>query len=141
MFDRYYCIKHFFRSKALEKLPQKVIFTCTYNGAEKHVTCERFVNAASRAKTNDPFVKARSAKAQLYSRSIYFSCIQIKLKYSQKIHYYNCKPTEQFVGRGSSVGCASAWYADGRGFDPHVRQSSFVENGHEIISTTIVFFS
>ena len=36
------------------------------------------------------------------------------------------------AGRGSSVGCASAWYADGRGFDPHVRQHSFAENfyGH-----------
>ena len=47
MFDRYYCIKAFFRWKTLEK----VLFTCTYNhdnGAEKHVTCERFENAASR---------------------------------------------------------------------------------------------
>ena len=53
MFDRYYCIKNFFfRWKTLEKLLQKVLFTCTYNGAEKHVTCERFENAASRAKTN-----------------------------------------------------------------------------------------
>ena len=52
MFDRYYCIKHIFRSKTLEKLLQKVLFTCTYNGAEKHVTCERFENAASRAKTS-----------------------------------------------------------------------------------------
>ena len=32
----------------------------------------------------------------------------------------------QCAGRGSSIGCASAWYADGRGFDPHVRQHSFV---------------
>ena len=28
-----------------------------------------------------------------------------------------------------------AWYADGRGFDPHVRQHSFVEFCHKIIST------
>ena len=42
------------------------------------------------------------------------------------------------IGRGSSVGCASAWYADGRGFDPHVRQHSFLEFGQEIISTTIL---
>ena len=27
-----------------------------------------------------------------------------------------------FAGRGSSIGYASAWYADGRGFHPHVRQ-------------------
>ena len=38
----------------------------------------------------------------------------------------------------SSVGSASAWYADGRGFYPRVRQHSFVEFGHEIISTVIL---
>ena len=32
MSDCYYCIKHFFRLKTLEKLLQKVLFTCTYNG-------------------------------------------------------------------------------------------------------------
>ena len=52
MFDRYYCIKTFFLSQTLGKLLQKVLFTYTHNGAEKHVTCERFENAASRAKTN-----------------------------------------------------------------------------------------
>ena len=52
MFDRYDCIKHFFRSKTLEKLLQKDLFTCTYNGVEKHVTYEHFENAASRAKNN-----------------------------------------------------------------------------------------
>ena len=52
MSDCYYCIKHFFRLKTLEKLLQKVLFTCTYNGAEKHATWERFENAASWAKTN-----------------------------------------------------------------------------------------
>ena len=49
----YYCInKNIFRSKTLEKLLQKVLFSCTYNGAEKHVISERFENAASRSKTN-----------------------------------------------------------------------------------------
>ena len=38
----------------------------------------------------------------------------------------------------SSIGCASAWYADGRGFDPHVRQHSFVAIGHKIISTAML---
>ena len=38
----------------------------------------------------------------------------------------------------SSVGCASAWYADGCGFDPHIRQHSFMEIGHEIISAAIL---
>ena len=41
-------------------------------------------------------------------------------------------------GRGSSVGSASVWYADGRGFDPFW-QHAFVEFGHEIISTAILF--
>ena len=48
-FDRYYCLQHFFRSNTLEKLLQNVLFTCTYNVVEKHVTCE---NDASMAKTN-----------------------------------------------------------------------------------------
>ena len=46
--------------------------------------------------------------------------------------------SEHKAGRVSSVGCASAWFADGSGFDPHVRQHSFVEIGHEIISTAIL---
>ena len=43
-----------------------------------------------------------------------------------------------FLRRGSSIGCESAWYVDGRGFDPHVRTHSFVEIGHEIISMAIL---
>ena len=31
----------------------------------------------------------------------------------------------------SSLGCASTWYVDGCGFDPLVRQHSFMEIGHE----------
>ena len=49
--------------------------------------------------------------------------------------------TEQFVDLavcGSSVGCISVTYADGRGFDSYVRQHYFVEIGHELISTTIL---
>ena len=41
------------------------------------------------------------------------------------------------AGPGSSVGSASASYADGREFDSPVSKYSFVEIGHEIISTTI----
>ena len=52
MLDRYYCIKTFFRSKTLEKLLQKVLFSSTNNCVEKHVTCERLENTASRTKTN-----------------------------------------------------------------------------------------
>ena len=42
------------------------------------------------------------------------------------------------LGPGGLVGCISAWHADGRGFDPRIRQQSFVEIGHEIISTAIL---
>ena len=38
----------------------------------------------------------------------------------------------------SSVGCTSAWYADGRGFNPHIRQYSFVETCDEILSTALI---
>ena len=53
MFDRYYCIKTFFSLENFGETASKSSFyTCTYNGAEKHVTCEHFENAASRAKIN-----------------------------------------------------------------------------------------
>ena len=45
MFDRYYRIKHFFFT-----FSSFYMYMC--NGAKKHVTLERFKNAASRAKTN-----------------------------------------------------------------------------------------
>ena len=47
------------------------------------------------------------------------------------INLYKARP-------GSSVGCVSAWHAAGHGFDPQVRQYSFVEIGHEIISMAIL---
>ena len=31
---------------------QKVLFSCTYNDSEKHVTCEHFENAAYREEVN-----------------------------------------------------------------------------------------
>ena len=47
--------------------------------------------------------------------------------------------TSTTAGRGSSIGCTSEWYADGREFDPYVRQNIFsLRFGHEIISTTIL---
>ena len=55
MIYRYYCRKPFFSffvRKLWRKCFKKVLFTCTYIGAEKYVTCERFENAAYRAKTN-----------------------------------------------------------------------------------------
>ena len=41
----------------------------------------------------------------------------------------------------SLVGCMYDWYSGdsgGRGFDPPVRQHSFMEMGHKIISTAII---
>ena len=46
--------------------------------------------------------------------------------------------SEIVAGRGSLVGCASAWYVDGHRFDPRVQQHSFVEISHEIISAAIL---
>ena len=40
---------------------------------------------------------------------------------------------------GSSGGCMSDWYSGGGRFDPPVRQHSFVEIGHLITSTAILF--
>ena len=52
MFDCYYCIKTFCCLKTSEKimLQKDLFFYCTYNGAERHVTCECFENATPRAK-------------------------------------------------------------------------------------------
>ena len=52
MFDRYSCIKTFISLENFGEIASESLFTCTYNGAERHVTCKRFENAASRAKTN-----------------------------------------------------------------------------------------
>ena len=41
-------------------------------------------------------------------------------------------------GHGSSIRSASALYADGRRFDPHIWQHSFLEFGHEIIFMAIL---
>ena len=51
MFDPYFCIKTFFRSKPLEKLLE-FFYPVPIMARMKHVTCERFENAASGAKIN-----------------------------------------------------------------------------------------
>ena len=57
-----------------------------------------------------------------------------QLKLARNFHKIN--HLENRISRaGSLVGCASACR---RGFDPRVRQHSFVEIGHEIISTAIL---
>ena len=44
-----------------------------------------------------------------------------------------------YTSLGGSVGCASDWRPEGRGFNPHRgRQHSFVEIDHEIFSTVIL---
>ena len=58
-------------------------------------------------------------------------------RYLYMIYIHSVCYTLLLAGPASSVGCASAWYADGRGFGPPVRQHSFVEIGHEIIYTAI----
>ena len=54
---------------------------------------------------------------------------------------HTCTLQQLHIGHGSSIGCAFAWYADGRGFNPHVRQNilslTFV---HAKILTTILSF-
>ena len=73
--------------------------------------------------------------------ALLISCLSEIQYHLPLIHYKFLKKQADSAGRGSSVGCASAWYADGRGFDPHVRQHSFVEIGYEIISTAIFSLS
>ena len=46
----------------------------------------------------------------------------------------NCFIRLDFAGSDSSVGSEPAWYSGGCGFDSPVRQHSFAETGHEIIS-------
>ena len=59
---------------------------------------------------------------------------------SKEVEFIDMKVSHKHTaGRGSSIVCASAWYADGRRFDPHVRQNILsLRFGHENISTTIL---
>ena len=59
------------------------------------------------------------------------------MTYSMRLLTRYCKPGT--VPR-SDV-CASTWYADGRVFNDHVWQHSFVETGHEILSTAVLSYS
>ena len=56
------------------------------------------------------------------------------MTYSMRLLTSYCKPGA--VARSDVR--ASTWYADGRMFDDHVRQHSFVETGHEIFSTAVL---
>ena len=63
-------------------------------------------------------------------KSIYPSVhLEIKANFSQTVR----------AGSRSSIRCASAWYVDGCGFDPQVRQNILsLRFGHEKISTAIL---
>ena len=50
------------------------------------------------------------------------------------MHDFKLECNFQKAGPGSSV----PWYSDGHGFDPVVRQHSFMEFGHEIIYTAVL---
>ena len=43
--------KNIFSLKYFVEIASQSYFSCTYNGAEKHITCKPFENAASKAKT------------------------------------------------------------------------------------------
>ena len=51
---------------------------------------------------------------------------------------HRCFMYNKQAGPSNSVGCASDWYSGGGWFDPPVRQRSFVDIDHEIISTAIL---
>ena len=52
--------------------------------------------------------------------------------------WHKFKSVSDFQHRQLGRMCV-CWYSDGCGFDPRVWQHSFVETGHEIISTAILF--
>ena len=56
------------------------------------------------------------------------------MTYSMRLLTRYCKPGA--VARSDVR--AFTWYADGRVFDDHIRQHSFVEIGHEILSTAVL---
>ena len=59
------------------------------------------------------------------------------LRHNTASWYFHLLP----AGPGSSIGYAFDWYSGGREFDPPVRQHSFMEIGHESISTAILSLS
>ena len=61
--------------------------------------------------------------------------LQLRLYRPMYIHKLDLSIIKQGVVARSN---APAWYADGRGLDPHVRRHFFVGIGHEIISKTIL---
>ena len=52
--------------------------------------------------------------------------------------YFTPGIKHEIAGHGSPIGGASASYEDGRRFDSHIWQHSFVQIGHEIISKAIL---
>ena len=83
---------------------------------------------------------------RFFLRSVYVTVPKLNFLYINPVGLvmnninilFHCAITIERPRRSSSAGCTSAWYADGPGFEPHVRQYSFVEIGPEIIYTAIL---
>ena len=73
-------------------------------------------------------------------QNMYMYCNDYKFSDRQEGRTVVLKERTDQAGRSSSIGCTSTWYADGHRFDPRVRQHSFMEFDHEIISTAILSF-
>ena len=93
------------------------------------------------------------------NRTVNSSSVAEYKMYFDMAHFFFCTFSEHFLSRsmlivwdifmllvlirkagpGGSVGCASDWRPEGRGFDPcRGLQHSFVEIDHEIFSTVIL---
>ena len=81
--------------------------------------------------SSNPGITAVQSKLQLALKFTSASCRWVLIQTDTSVLHQ-----QQAGGRGSSVRCASN--ADGRGFDLHFRQHSFVDIGHEIIFTVIL---
>ena len=65
--------------------------------------------------------------------------IEDPAKILYNVNWSCTKSGSEFAGRGGSIGCVSAWYADRSGLDPRVRQNILsMRFGHEKNSTTIL---
>ena len=85
------------------------------------------------------YIRSRINTATLFKPANTRQCCshrKMSIKMLGNLTYFRLKP------RACSIGCASAWYPDGRVFDPHVRQNILsLRFGHEKKSTTILSIS
>ena len=75
----------------------------------------------------DPIQYCRRLKRRvLYPKMSSARTVRTESPVSQRVQYHSTLPDlsrSKLAGSGSSVGCASARYSDGRGFDRPVRQN------------------